>query len=63
MSRYRFKRSDHYLDWLDKNMVCAHCKKREVIKFPLSFAEVKKKMEKFKQEHKDCSPESKQEQQ
>ena len=56
MSRYRFKRSDHYLDWLDNNMVCEHCKKREVIKFPLSFAEVKKKMEKFKQEHKGCKP-------
>ena len=55
------KKRTHYLDWLTNSMVCAHCKKREVIKFPLSFAEVKKKMERFKQEHKDCSPESKQE--
>ena len=48
------KRSKYYLDWIDNSMVCAGCGKREVIQFPLAFSEVKKKLEKFKQEHKDC---------
>ena len=55
------KRSDHYLDWHTNTFVCAHCGKREPVHPYSEIREVKKKMEKFKQEHKECKPESKQE--
>lgn len=50
------KKPTHYLDWIDNSMVCARCGKREPLELPIDIIELRKKMEKFKREHKDCKP-------